>query len=108
MDLYIVLGVAREATTADIKRAYRRLARRLHPDINPGDGEAAARFRQIVDAYETLVDPDRRRMARLSAIDDIRQLARRRPYPRVFDAVETLREQRRSRGRTVRGSEGSG
>ena len=55
-----------------------------------------------------LVDPDRRRMARLSAIDDIRQLARRRPYPRVFDAVETLREQRRSRGRTVRGSEGSG
>jgi molecular chaperone DnaJ len=61
MDLYIVLGVNREATTADIKRAYRRLARRFHPDINPGDREAAARFRQIVDAYETLIDPDRRR-----------------------------------------------
>ena len=61
MDLYILLGVKREATAADIKRAYRRLARRFHPDINPGDREAAARFRQIVDAYETLIDPDRRR-----------------------------------------------
>jgi molecular chaperone DnaJ len=61
MDLYIVLGVQREATAADIKRAYRRLARRFHPDINPGDREAATRFRQILDAYETLTDPDRRR-----------------------------------------------
>ena len=61
MDFYIVLGVKREATASDIKRAYRRLARRLHPDINPGDREAAARFRQIADAYETLIDPDRRR-----------------------------------------------
>ena len=61
MDFYIVLGVAREASTADIKRAYRRLARRLHPDINPGDGEAAERFQQILDAYATLMDPDRRR-----------------------------------------------
>jgi molecular chaperone DnaJ len=61
MDLYIVLGVQREATPADIKRAYRRLARRFHPDINPGDREAAARFRQILEAYETLIDPDRRR-----------------------------------------------
>jgi molecular chaperone DnaJ len=60
MDFYIVLGLEREATTADIKRAYRRLARRFHPDINPGDREAAARFRQILDAYETLIDPDRR------------------------------------------------
>jgi molecular chaperone DnaJ len=61
MDLYIVLGVQRGATTGDIKRAYRRLARRYHPDINPGDREAASRFRQILDAYETLMDPDRRR-----------------------------------------------
>ena len=61
MDLYVVLGLDREATPADIKRAYRRLARRFHPDINPGDREAAAHFRQILDAYETLSDPDRRR-----------------------------------------------
>jgi molecular chaperone DnaJ len=61
MDLYIVLGVQREATEGDIKRAYRRLARRWHPDINPGDHEAAVRFRQVLEAYETLIDPDRRR-----------------------------------------------
>jgi len=60
MDLYIVLGVAHGATEADIKRAYRRLARRFHPDINPGDRVAEARFRQILDAYETLIDPQRR------------------------------------------------
>ena len=61
MDFYFVLGVERGAAAGDIKRAYKRLARRLHPDINPGDREAAARFRQVLDAYETLMDPDRRR-----------------------------------------------
>lgn len=61
MDLYIVLGIERQATPADIKRAYRRLARRFHPDINPGDREAARRFHEILEAYETLIDPDRRR-----------------------------------------------
>jgi molecular chaperone DnaJ len=61
MDLYVVLGIERDAEAGEIKRAYKRLARRLHPDLNPGDREAAARFRQILDAYETLVDPDRRR-----------------------------------------------
>lgn len=60
MDLYIVLGLGRTASLTDIKRAYRRLARRFHPDINPGDREAATRFRQILEAYETLIDPDRR------------------------------------------------
>ncbi len=61
MDFYVVLGLAREATVGDIKRAYRRLARRFHPDINPGDRLAATQFRQIAEAYETLIDPDRRR-----------------------------------------------
>jgi molecular chaperone DnaJ len=60
MDLYVVLGVAHGASEAEIKRAYRRLARRYHPDINPGDRLAEARFRQILDAYETLIDPQRR------------------------------------------------
>jgi molecular chaperone DnaJ len=60
MDLYIVLGLAHGASEAEIKRAYRRLARRFHPDINPGDRVAEARFRQILDAYETLIDPLRR------------------------------------------------
>ena len=60
MDLYIVLGLPHEATESEIKRAYRRLARRFHPDINPGDGAAEQRFRQILEAYETLMDPERR------------------------------------------------
>jgi molecular chaperone DnaJ len=61
MDFYIVLGLEREASVSEIKRAYKRLARRFHPDINPGDRMAAAQFRQIAEAYETLSDPDRRR-----------------------------------------------
>ncbi len=57
----MVLGVERSATIEDIKRAYRRLARRFHPDINPGDRLAAAQFRRIAEAYETLSDPARRK-----------------------------------------------
>ena len=60
MDLYLVLGVTQKASEADIKRAYRKLARRYHPDINPGDSYAETSFRQILEAYETLIDPDRR------------------------------------------------
>ena len=61
MDFYILLGIERAATVNDIKRAYKRLARKYHPDINPGDRLAATQFRQIAEAYETLIDPDRRR-----------------------------------------------
>jgi molecular chaperone DnaJ len=61
VDFYSVLGLKPTATLTDIKRAYRRLARRFHPDINPGDPTSEARFRQISDAYETLIDPERRR-----------------------------------------------
>src|SRR5207253_964751 len=61
MDLYAILGLERTASIADIKRAYRRLARKYHPDINPGDAVAAAQFQRISQAYETLSDPDRRR-----------------------------------------------
>src|SRR5437762_4039460 len=61
MDFYILLGLERGASLNDIKRAYKRLARKYHPDINPGDRMAAAHFRQIAEAYETLSDPERRR-----------------------------------------------
>ncbi len=61
MTLYAVLGLEQGASVADIKRAYRRLARRYHPGINPGDRTAEVMFHRITEAYETLVDPDRRR-----------------------------------------------
>src|SRR5829696_6342427 len=61
MDLYSLLGLAPGATPADIKRAYRRLSRRYHPDINPGDKAAESLYQRISQAYETLVDPERRR-----------------------------------------------
>ncbi len=61
MDLYSLLGLAPGASPADIKRAYRRLARRYHPGINPGDRAAESLYVRIAEAYETLADPDRRR-----------------------------------------------
>lgn len=61
MDYYTILGLAPGASVSDIKRAYRRLARRHHPGINPGDRQAEALFQRILEAYETLIDPDRRR-----------------------------------------------
>lgn len=61
MDYYTLLGLAPGASTSDVKRAYRRLSRRYHPGINPGDAEAAAMFRRVTEAYETLADAERRR-----------------------------------------------
>ncbi len=61
MEFYVVLGLAPGASPAEIKRAYRRLSRRYHPGINPGDRTAEALFQRIVEAYETLSDPERRR-----------------------------------------------
>jgi molecular chaperone DnaJ len=59
-DYYDILGVARDASTEDIKRAFRRLARDTHPDANPEDPAAEARFRDIAEAYEVLSDPAKR------------------------------------------------
>ena len=60
MDLYETLGVRRSATTADIRRAYQKLARQMQPDLNPGDPVAAERFRAVSRAFEVLADAQRR------------------------------------------------
>ncbi|WP_343209253.1 molecular chaperone DnaJ [Anaerolentibacter hominis] len=60
-DYYEVLGVDRSATEADLKKAYRALAKKYHPDINPGDKEAEAKFKEASEAYAVLSDPDKRK-----------------------------------------------
>ena len=60
VDFYAVLGVRRSATLAEVRRAYQKRARQIHPDLNPGDPAAAERFRVVSEAFSVLADPQRR------------------------------------------------
>ncbi len=92
-DFYAVLGVPESASAAEIKKAYRKLAKQFHPDANPNNPQAAERFKQISEANTVLSDPEQRskydRMRRLGAFDTGPRTARRPgpggPEPEGFD-----------------------
>src|SRR5688572_28727924 len=77
--LYEVLGVAKNASAAEIKKAYRKLARQYHPDRNPGDTDAEERFKEIQGAYDVLSDPEKRKQ-----YDAFGSAGGRRPGPGDF------------------------
>ena len=68
-DYYAVLGVPASATQADVKKQYRKLAAKHHPDKNPNDPKSAERFKEISEAYQVLGDPEKRKQ-----YDQMRQL----------------------------------
>jgi DnaJ-class molecular chaperone len=68
-DPYEILGVARAASPDDVRKAYRRLAKKLHPDLNPGNKESEERFKEVSGAYELLSDPDKRQRFDRGEID---------------------------------------
>src|SRR5436305_12194487 len=61
VDYYKTLGISKNASQDDIKKAYRKLARKLHPDLNPNDKEAHKKFQQVNEANEVLSDPEKRK-----------------------------------------------
>ena len=69
-DHYETLGVARDATDEELKRGYRKMARQYHPDANPDDPDAEARFKEVSAAYEVLSDPERRSLYDRFGTDD--------------------------------------
>ncbi len=85
LDYYELLGIKREATPEEIKKAYRQLSVKYHPDRNPGDKEAERKFKEAAEAYDVLGDPDKRRMYDLGGHEQLRQAHREPHFENVQD-----------------------
>ena len=87
-DYYATLGVQRTATDAEIKKVYRKLARKYHPDFNPGNKQSEDKFKQLQEAYDVLSDADKR-----AKYDELGQNykngAEFTPPPRIYVAQRT-------------------
>lgn len=96
MDFYQVMGIARDADTAVLKKAYRKLVKECHPDTHPGDRMAEERFKQIAEAYAVLSDAEKRKQydQQLAAAGrkQKQNAAQRKPAGRSFDPADFQRE----------------
>lgn len=86
IDYYKILGIEKNATDEDIKKAYRKLARKFHPDLNPNDKEAHQKFQQINEANEVLSDPEKRK--------------KYDTYGKDWQHADQFEQQKRSRGQS--------
>jgi DnaJ-class molecular chaperone len=91
IDPYEILGVAKSSTDDEIRKAYRRLARKHHPDVNPGSKDAEAKFKEIAGAYDLLSDPEKRRRFDAGEIDASGTERPQQRYYRDFAAGESGR-----------------
>lgn len=82
-DYYKILGVSKKTTAAEIKKAYRKLARKYHPDLNPGDKSAEKKFKEITEAYEVLNDPEKRK--KYDMFGDLGGFSNNRNHTQNFD-----------------------
>lgn len=91
-DYYAVLGVPKDATTEVIKKAYRKLALKFHPDKNPGDKKAEEKFKEITEAYAVLSDPEKRRQYEQFGQAGFHQRFTQEDIYRNFDVGDIFRE----------------
>jgi molecular chaperone DnaJ len=89
-DYYEILGVGRDASAEEIKKAYRKRARELHPDVNPGDAEAEAQFKQLGEAYDALSDPEKRSRYDRFGVDGLRGAGSSAGEPFGFGGINDI------------------